>query len=225
MIAVRCEENSGVLEYILLLLAAPKASMARILKLGLVHDLSNKHLDAVYESCVYCRFAELEEAANLNQAALLASLEAEEQYAAAAKSKRSHRGKKKKKGSKSTLAECQASDEAERKAPCAEHNADPTEESEQRCNTGANTDDRQKVSAGLAESVLADSSAAIPDHLRSSIDGSAFRLSSGIYLVWPLSTTLSSLIGSSAWIAYGKTWNVSCTMTGFMHIYLQSLTK
>ena len=46
------------------------------------------------------RFAELEETANKNQAALLASLEAEEQCAAAAKTRRSHRGKKKKRGSK-----------------------------------------------------------------------------------------------------------------------------
>jgi hypothetical protein len=51
------------------------------------------------------RFAELEDAANANQAALLASLEAEELSAAAAKTKRAHRGKKKKKGSKSPLPE------------------------------------------------------------------------------------------------------------------------
>ena len=50
------------------------------------------------------RFAELEEAANANQAALLASLEAEEQCAAAAKTKKAHRGKKKKKGPKSSAA-------------------------------------------------------------------------------------------------------------------------
>ena len=48
-----------------------------------------------------CRFAELEAAANANEAALLAVLEAEEQTAASAKQKRAHRGKKKKKGSKS----------------------------------------------------------------------------------------------------------------------------
>lgn len=49
---------------------------------------------------VLSRFAELEEAANANQAALLASLEAEEQCAIAAKAKRSHRGKRKKKACK-----------------------------------------------------------------------------------------------------------------------------
>lgn len=52
-----------------------------------------------------CRFTELEEAANANQAALLASLEAEEQCAAAAKTKRAHRGKKKKKDSKGLAAQ------------------------------------------------------------------------------------------------------------------------
>lgn len=46
------------------------------------------------------RFAELEAAAHANEAALLASLEAEEQSAATARQKRAHRGKKKKKAGK-----------------------------------------------------------------------------------------------------------------------------
>ena len=85
-----------------------------------------------------CRFAELEAAANANEAALLAVLEAEEQTAASAKQKRAHRGKKKKKGSKTQGVNGAAGDDslsfdqldADRGADCSCNSVPGTDSSE-----------------------------------------------------------------------------------------------